>query len=317
MEMTIRPLLAEEQKYTYGQSSQLTSQTGTIGYLRGDFDRDGDGFYSTWFDEVERRKTDVFKGELDKVINALRFDSQYGPVLAGRKEMRDYVRSQPDSVFQGNRTTEYGFRVDTADYAYLLRCNPQKGDYNFYCYCYESKWLDRHMQNARNSIRFITPDYKEKFRIPDGDKIRIKHSDGETRDLTCRFIDECHVEVGSGFYHICEFAEIMERNGSSVIPLRSSLPERCYSTLAGTGEVIQIKKGESGYYKTDLDMGDKAKNRALVEEYNQKLGVTRAQESAMQAGSMFGWHTLAADPKNYDETGRLLKSKQKDRGDSR
>lgn len=317
MDMKIRPLLAEEQKYTYGQSSQLTSQTGMIGYLQGDFDRDDDGFYSTWFDESERRKTDVFKTELDEVINVLRFDRQYGPVLAGRKEMRDYVRSQSDSAFEGNCTTEYGFRVDTADYAYLLRCNPQKGDYNFYCYCYEAKWLDRHLQNARKGIRFITPDYKEKFRIPDGDRVRITMSDGETRDLTCRFIDECHVEVGSGLYHICEFAEIMERNGSSVIPLRSSLPAQCYSTLAGTGEVILVKKGESGYYKTDLDMGDKAKNRALVEEYNQKLGVTKAQESAMQAGSMFGWHTPAADPNSYDEAGRLLKSKQKDRGDSR
>lgn len=317
MDMKIRHLLAEEQKYTYGQSSQLIAQTGSISYLRGDFDRDGSGFYSTWFDEVESRKTDIFKDELDKVINAMRFDGQYGPVLAGRKEMRDYVHSHPDSAFEGNYTTEYGFRVDTDDYAYLLRCNPQKGDYNFYCWCYESKWLDRHMQNARNCIRFITPDYKEKFRIPDGDRVRVTMPDGETRDLACRFIDDYHLEVGSGLYHICQFAEIMERNGSSVIPLRSSLPAQCYSTLAGTGEVILVKKGESGYYKTDLDMGDRAKNRALVEEYNQKLGVTKAQEAAMQAGSMFGWHVPAADPNSYDEAGRLLKSRQKDRGDSR
>lgn len=223
MEMKIRPLLAEEQKYTYGQSSQLTSQTGSIGYLRGDFDGDGTGFYSTWFDEVERRKTDIFKGELDEVINALRFDSKYGPVLAGRKEMRDYVRSHPDSAFQGNCTTEYGFRIDTADYAYLLRCDPQKGDYNFYCWCFEAKWLDKHIQNARNGIRFITPEYKEKFRISDGDRVCVTMLDGKTRDLTCRYIDDCHVEVGSSLYHICQFAEIMERNGSTVTPLRSSL----------------------------------------------------------------------------------------------
>lgn len=39
MDMKIRPLLAEEQKYTYGQSSQLTSQTGMIGYLQGNSGR--------------------------------------------------------------------------------------------------------------------------------------------------------------------------------------------------------------------------------------------------------------------------------------
>lgn len=317
MDMKIRPLLAEERKYTYGQSSQLTAQIGSIGYLRGDFDRDDDSFYTTWFDVAASRKTDAFKAEFDSVINALRFDERYGFPIAGRREMRDYVRNHPDSAFEGNYTTEYGFRVDTPDYSYLLRCNPLNGDYNFYCYCFESKWLDRHMQNARKGIRFITPDYKEKFRIPDGDQVRVTMRDGETRDLTCRFIDDYHLEVGSGLYHICQFAEIMERNGSSVIPLRSSLPEQCYSTLAGTGEVILVKKGESGYYKTDLDMGNRAKNTALVEEYNQKLGVTKAQKAAMQAGSMFGWHVLAADPNSYDETGRLLKSKQKDRGDSR
>lgn len=219
MEMKIRPLLAEEQKYTYGQSSQLTSQTGSIGYLRGDFDRDDDSFYTTWFDVAASRKTDAFKAEFDSVINALRFDDRYGFPIASRSEMRDYVRNHPDAAFQGNYCTEYGFRVNTADYAYLLRCNPLNGEYNFYCYCFESKWLDRHLQNARKGIRFITPDYKEKFRISDGDRVRITMFNGETRDSVCRYIDDCHVEVGSGLYHICEFAEIMERNENSVSPL--------------------------------------------------------------------------------------------------
>ena len=134
-------------------------------------------------------------------------------------DMQDYARRHSDSAFEGNCTTEYGFRVDTENYAYLLRCNPTKGDYNFYCFCYERKWLDRHMQNARSGIRFITPDYKEIFRIQDDDKIRIVQPDGKTRDFTCRYIDDCHLEVGSGLYHICEFAEIMEHNGSKVKPL--------------------------------------------------------------------------------------------------
>ena len=32
-----------------------------------------------------------------------------------------------------NYCTEHGFRVDTEKHAFLLRCNPTKGDYNFYC----------------------------------------------------------------------------------------------------------------------------------------------------------------------------------------
>ncbi len=219
MNITIRPLRAEERKYTYAQSHQLSMQTGSIGYLRGDFGSGGKEFYTSWFNTAVSRKIDAFKTELDEVINALRFDEGFGPVLADRRHMQDYARGYSDCAFEGIYTTEYGFRVDTENYAYLLRCNPTKGDYNFYCFCYERKWLDRHMQNARSGIRFITPDYKEIFRIQDDDKIRIVQPDGKTRDFTCRYIDDCHLEVGSGLYHICEFAEIMEHNGSKVKPL--------------------------------------------------------------------------------------------------
>lgn len=321
MDMTIRPLRAEERKYTYAQSQQLMMQTGTIGHLRGDFDNTGTGFHTTWFEEVGSRNTQEFKAEINPVIDALRFDNRYGGVLAGRSAMQKYGRSQPDSTFAGNYTTEYGFRIDTEKFAYLLRCIPVKGDYNFYCWCFEAKWLDRHLKQAEKGIRFIDPHYKELFRIPDGDKIRITYPDGERHDYSCRYIDDYHMEMGNphwdSLYHICQFAELMARNGSSVIPLRSSLPEQCYGTLPDTGELIIIKKGETGYYRTDVTAGGKEENRILADEYNSKLGVTKAQATAMLAGSMFGWAAPAADPKNYDENGQPIRPKHKDRGDAR
>ena len=60
-------------------------------------------------------------------------------------------------------------------------------------YCYVREWLDRHLKQAERGIRFITPHYEEKFRIPDGDKIRITSSWGQTNDRTCRYIDEYHL----------------------------------------------------------------------------------------------------------------------------
>lgn len=107
--------------------------------------------------------------------------------------------------------------------------------------------------------------------------------------------------------------DMMNRSNIS----QRSLPERCYGILAETGEIIILKKGESGYYKTNIDMGDKAQNAAFVEEYNQKLGVSKAQAQAMLAGSMFGWHTPAADPQSYDEQGQPIRPKHKDRGEER
>lgn len=316
MDMTIRPMTPQERIYSYSQSQQIFMQTCCIGHLRGDMGTGGNSFYSGWDDHRRDMKTDEFKAEFDDVINALRFDESFGGVLKNRNALSQYCHSHPDSRF-GQDSREFGFRADTEQYSYLFRLNPNRGEYNLYCYCYVRKWLDHHLKQAEKGIRFIDPNYKELFRIPDGDHIRITRDDGTTDDRICRYIDDYHLEVGRELYHICQFAEIMERNGNTVIPLRSSLPEQCYGILAETGEVIILKKGETSYYRTDIDMGDREQNAALVEEYNQKSGVSKAQAEAMKNGSMFGWHTPAADPQNYDENGTPIKPKHKDRGDAR
>ena len=184
--MEIRAIAPNEWKYTYSQSMQITGQTGNIGHLRGDFDSGGYGFYTTWNDHRPQWKTDEFKTELDEVINALR-SSEYG-LLQNRPAMSEYARRFPDSAFKGNYCTEYGFRVDTEKYAYLLRCYPTKGDYNFYCYCYVKEWLDKHISNAEKGIRFISSDYKELFRIPDDGKIRVTSAWGEKSEHTLSLI---------------------------------------------------------------------------------------------------------------------------------
>ncbi len=217
-ELKIRPLTEEERKYTYAQSMQLDGQTGNIGYLRGDFGSSGKQFFFTWTDRWKRYRTDSFGAELDGVINALR-SPEYG-LLESRSAMTDYVREHPDSLFGADRGAVSGFRVDTGEHAYLVRCNPVQGDYNFYCYCYVSEHLDRHMADARKGIRFIDPHYKELFRIPDGGKIVITEPGGKKREETCRFVEEYHTEVGNHLYHICEFAEVMQRCGNSYGPVQ-------------------------------------------------------------------------------------------------
>ena len=318
MDMTIRPMTPQERMYSYTQSQQIMGQTGCIGHLRGDMDSNGKGFFTSWDDHRTDLKTDAFRAELDDVVNAMRFDPQYGGVLKDRRTLGTYCRQRPESSFGNNR--EYGFRTDTVQYSYLMRLNPNPGEYNLYIYCYRRDCLDRHMKHAERGIRFITPNYKELFRIPDGDSIRINRGDDTHTDKTCRYIDEYHVEVGSGWdsiFHICQFAEQMERCGNTVIPLRSSLPDQCFVYLPTTHEIGVVQKGDMGYYRSVLSSEHREDGQSFVDELNCNNGVTKAQAAAMSAGSMFGWATPAADPANYDEQGKLMKPRRADRGDAR
>lgn len=309
MEIIINPLTIEERKYTYAQSTQIRGQTGSIGHLRGDFDT-GEQFYTTWNEHSSSLKTPEFISELDSVINELRSNSC--GLLKSRRSMVDFARKNPESSFKGAYTTEYGFRVDTEKHSYLLRCNPTQGDYNFYCFCYQREWLNRHIDKARQDIRFIDSEYKELFRLPDGEQITVTDTEGHKRDFTCRYIDEYHLEVGNNLYHICQFAEIMERNGSAYQPKEIPLPRECLSTLSSSGEAILITRYQKGYTLRRTEKSPE-ENRTFVDQYNKNKGVSKAQEAAMAAGSMFGWDTPAAKPKNYDENGRAIKPKDKER----
>lgn len=317
--MTLRPMTETERMYSYTQSQQLIMQSGCIGHLSANFGSDNKHFNTSWDDHRSDLKSPDFEHEFEEVIKALREDAKYGAVFKNRGALLSLCNRTLESSFGNDR--EYGFRADTDHYSYMFRLNPDKGTNNIICYCYLRQWLDRHMKQAERGIRFITPDYKEQFRIADGDKIRYFTSGGEVREPVCRYIDDYHFETRSpGFgdlYHICEFAErYAERGCQGIIPLRSSLPEKCFSYLESTGEMIIIAKGEKGYIPTGAS-GENMTPREAVDAANKTIGVTKAQEAAMVAGSMFGWQVPGADPKNYDDQGLPLRPKARERDEAR
>ena len=220
----------------------------------------------------------------------------------------------------GRYDPEYVFRLDTEQYTYFLRLCPDDSEFDFELFPYRRDLFDLHMEQAEKGIRFITPNFKELFTIPDGDPIRIITGGGEIRDRVARFVDEYHVELftdyNSTLYFLHDFAEKAEHTGSRVIPLRSSLPDKCFSITSTADEIVIITKGEMFQRPAGIHAeGVTAREGATAA--NEAMGVTRAQEAAMLFGSIYGWDKPGADPKHYNEQGETIKFKQRNHGDAR
>ncbi|MBQ4447453.1 MAG: hypothetical protein II897_04080 [Clostridia bacterium] len=193
-----------EKLYAYTQSMQIASQTGCLGHLRAYFSETT--LYHDWFDQRADLKTDEFKALFNDIVNELKNSNGFNRLLSARAKVASFCIIKGGDIF----------RFDVDKYAFIMRLNSNPGDYNVYIYVYVAEWLDNHMKEAENGIRFIDPRYSDLFRLKDGSQIRLTYHDGKSVVRVCRYIDNYHVEIGSNTYHICEFAEFIEHEKATV-----------------------------------------------------------------------------------------------------
>jgi hypothetical protein len=94
---------------------------------------------------------------------------------------------------------------------------------------------------------------------------------------------------------------------------KNEMPNNCYSVLPSTGELVSLMYGEKGHHPLAQSTPDRAMNRQIASANNMLLGVTRGQEEAMLAGSIYGWSVPAARPWNYEPDGTpRVRPKKKD-----
>ena len=142
---------ADEQELVYRSSDKL--DRGCIGWLRCDFGREGDRFYSTWTDDDKAYKTQEFKGELDEVINHFRMRSDT-PILKSLADMSRICGSVPVLKLENGWTDMYMYKVQSDKHTYFIRCTPKNGDYNAYVYCYNTEQLERY-----KDVKFVEKTY--------------------------------------------------------------------------------------------------------------------------------------------------------------
>lgn len=103
----------------------------------------------------------------------------------------------------------------------------------------------------QRDIRFIDSHYKELFRILDGGCIQIHYPD-ETVVKPCKFIDEYHTQIGWSVYHICQFAEVMERCDAHFMPEPEIMGDVA-AWQVGRDKMLAIQADDGGYDFTLLD----------------------------------------------------------------
>ena len=163
-------------------------------------------------------------------------------------------------------------------------------------------------EDSRKQIRFRDSKYKTLFYVDDGENIVITQPNGERNVRSCIFMDEYHVQVGVRPYHICEFAELMERAGNTYVPEKpQELPDHCFSVHPSTGELIFIERGKKGYEIGRFSSDNPTLNRSEADRYNLWDRVTPQVEAAMLGGALEGWASPAARVSSYDLRGSPIK----------
>ena len=101
------------------------------------------------------------------------------------------------------------------------------------------------MDEKDHSIRFINSNYDTLFRIPDGGIVEVRFPD-RTFLAKCEYLDDYHTLVGDTVFHICEFAEKVERQGGSVRPEPETALDKAAWQLANR-EYLMVERTDSGF----------------------------------------------------------------------
>lgn len=145
--MEIVPALEEEQIYSYSSIDEEAEQA-CIGHLRGDFGTNGNEFWTTWWphkgDPGPECGKDCYE-ELNQVVAALRENG----LLKDRATMTKQMRKWSKAVIKSAYSAQIALCIETKQQLYYLRCNPLKGDYNFYLYMYDKPLLMEVQRKAK------------------------------------------------------------------------------------------------------------------------------------------------------------------------
>ena len=160
------------------------------------------------------------------------------------------------------------------------------------------KWIGRRRiwesETLPKDIRLINSHYDDLYRIPDGGVIQVDYPDGRSFTARVEHLDDYHFDMGGlgNVFHICQFAEVMERNHADFYPEIQTQDEQAAWELGGKG-YLAIQSCEDGWdytlYHSDYSVMDGGQLDAP------ELTIQEAREQILEAHHMEKGRRLLQD----------------------
>ena len=142
--------------------------------------------------------------------------------------------------------------------------------------------------------RRINSYYDDLHRVPDGGVIQVDYPDGRSFTAQLEYLDDYHFDMGGlgNVFHICQFAEVMERNGADYYPEIQTQDEQGAWELGGKG-YLAIQSTDEGWdytiYHSDYSVLDGGQINAP------ELTIQEVREQILEAHHMEKGRRLLQD----------------------
>ena len=146
----------------------------------------------------------------------------------------------------------------------------------------------------RDDVRLINSHYDDLYRVLNHGVIQVDSSDGSSYTARVEHLDDYHFDMGGlgNVFHICQFAEVMERNHADFYPEIQTQDEQAAWELGGKG-YLAIQSCEDGWdytlYHSDYSVMDGGQLDAP------ELTIQEAREQILEAHHMEKGRRLLQD----------------------
>ncbi len=162
---------------------------------------------------------------------------------------------------------------------------------------------DQNFEEEGKSIRFISSQYDDLFRLMDGGVVEVTYPHHRF-SMKCEYVDDYHMRLGQDVLHICQFAEMLERSSGSCQP-EIEIQEPQVAWDVGRKCFLAIQTSEDGYDYTLYDADLNEIDGGQIDEPEKSINAIRDEIL-----SEYSWDKRAMTAVDYEFLTECVEEKE-------